>query len=91
MIHISDDFENISFNYLDRTIDSEPGDESDIVHKPDFEKCPQPPSSLDDWIQDGWQHYKSQIIVIEEKQLDLSQYWINETQYIYSNSKLLRI
>ncbi|MHB1454294.1 MAG: hypothetical protein ACYCYM_10135 [Saccharofermentanales bacterium] len=72
---IPDDPENIIFNYVDRTIDSEPGDESEILllaaHKPDFEKCPQPPISLVDWLEDGWQNFKDQIIVIEEKQLDL--------------------
>lgn len=58
---IPQDEENIEFNYLDKT-DEITCDEEDTavilkVRKPDFEKCPTPPDSLENWIEGDWTRY----------------------------------
>lgn len=59
---IPHDTENIFLSYKDRTKDDD--DEVDdnryellSVKKPQFDKCPNPPEIIKDWLLDGWDNY----------------------------------
>ena len=54
---IPDDPENIHVFYRDRIGDVEEENETSVllsVHKPEFERCPQPNSSFKKWLNDDW-------------------------------------
>lgn len=62
------DFPTINFNYLDQNDEEEIEDVILEVRKPEFEDCPQPPASLDGWLEEGWKDYRRQAVV-KEKQI----------------------
>ena len=63
---LPEDPENISVFYPDRVEDeteNEDGNREDIllsVHKPEFQKCPEPDSILMDWLLPGWASYRNE-------------------------------
>jgi len=59
---IPDDTDHISVFYRDRT-DEYPGEDTVIleVRKPEFQRCPEPPVVLKEWLESGWDHYTSDI------------------------------
>lgn len=65
---ITSDEENITFNYLDRTEESEETNSETAtilrIQKPEFELCPPLPNSLDKWLESGWEKYT---IVVKPK------------------------
>ena len=65
---IPDDPENIHVFYRDRIGDVEEENETSVllsVHKPEFERCPQPNSSFKKWLNDGWGEYWKDVSVKE--------------------------
>lgn len=66
---IPNDNDNIMINYNDYiTQDNESEDNDYIikVHKPEFEKCPEPPNELVEWIYGDWDYYKNEVKVREK-------------------------
>lgn len=67
------DPENISIEYSDVTEDDDELEEKNNyllkVHKPEFQKCPEAPDIIKEWLQDGWNDYKKEEVneVIREK------------------------
>lgn len=54
------DPENIKVFYQDRVDDDDTDTPTDIllsVHKPDFQRCPEPSSSFSEWLVEGWEDY----------------------------------
>lgn len=65
------DEENISVLYSDKINDDteENNEESKYllkVHKPDFQKCPEPPEKLKKWLLDDWHHYENDVRIREK-------------------------
>lgn len=63
-----DDPENIRVFYRDRTEDEDADDGTDIlvsVHKPEFQRCPQPYPSFLNWLNDGWDDYRKDVTIKE--------------------------
>ncbi len=58
---IPKDEDNIIFNYIDRTDEDEETASSQAlilkVKKPEFERCPIIPTSIEKWVEDGWQWF----------------------------------
>lgn len=56
------DTDNISVFYRDKT-DEYSGEDTAIleVRKPDFQRCPEPPTVLAEWLESGWDRYTSDI------------------------------
>ena len=55
-----DDSENIKIYYRDRVEDEETESVTSTllsVHKPEFQRCPEPESVLDEWLEQGWDNY----------------------------------
>lgn len=80
---IPKDEKNIEWNYIDRVDDSVNYsdvslelEESEVqilsVTKPDFEKCPQAPNSVLDWLKPGWENYINSVELILEKEIPQS-------------------
>ena len=66
------DKENIQIYYRDRT-DKEESNLSSIlfsVHKPEFEKCPQPDDILLEWLETQWNDYRKEAKVLERRIFD---------------------
>lgn len=63
-----DDPENIKIYYRDRTDDDNLSNESDVllsVHKPEFQRCPEPDQSFSEWLNNGWDDYRNNVSVKE--------------------------
>lgn len=60
---LPDDSENIKMYYRDRVEEDEQSDENDqmrvllSVHKPEFQKCPEPDELFSNWLLLGWNDY----------------------------------
>ena len=55
------DEENIRIYYRDRVEDDEVGNAANIllsVHKPEFQRCPEPDTMLKEWLEPGWDNYR---------------------------------
>ena len=56
-----DDPENIKIYYRDRVEDEETDSATNIllsVHKPEFQRCPEPESVFEEWLEQGWDNYR---------------------------------
>ena len=62
---IPQDDENIAFNYVDRAKEDEVDESPQViilkVKKPEFEICPQPPETLENWLEYGWQRFDKKV------------------------------
>lgn len=56
------DTDNISVFYRDKT-DEYSGEDTTllVVRKPDFQRCPEPPTVLAEWLESGWDRYTNDI------------------------------
>ena len=57
------DEENIRTYYRDRVEDDEVENASNIllsVHKPEFQRCPEPDALLKEWLEPGWDNYRDE-------------------------------
>lgn len=64
------DPENITVFYRDRVENEEFTDTDNVllsVHKPEFEKCPNPAAILRDWLKTGWDYYRNKAEYYEER------------------------
>ncbi len=74
---LPDDPENIKLFYRDRVEDepeNEDGSRENVllaVHKPEFQKCPEPDTIFKDWLLSGWDSYRSEAAVKEFVELQL--------------------
>lgn len=71
--NIPEDPDNISVLYSDKNISDEENeelfDEPNYllkVHKPEFQKCPEPPENLKKWLLDNWNYHKNEARVREK-------------------------
>ena len=56
-----DDPENIKIYYRDRVEDDDVTNITNIllsVHKPEFQRCPDPDDMLKEWLEVGWDNYR---------------------------------
>jgi len=69
--NLPDDPDNIKVFYRDRVEDeaaNEDGTRENVllsVHKPEFQKCPEPDAAFKDWLLPGWDSYRSEAQVKE--------------------------
>lgn len=74
---LTEDPENISVFFRDRVedeIESEDGSRENVllsVHKPEFQKCPEPDTILKEWLLPGWDSYRNEPEVKEFIELPL--------------------
>lgn len=71
--NIPDDPDNISVLYSDKNISDEESeellDEPNYllkVHKPEFQKCPEPPKELEKWLLNIWNYHRDEVKVREK-------------------------
>lgn len=60
---LPDDPNNITVCYRDRVENEDLTDDSNVllsVRKPEYEKCPVPDSSFEDWLKPGWDSFKNE-------------------------------
>lgn len=63
---LPNDPENIGLHYQDRVsddLDSEKAEDGDLilsVHKPEFQKCPEPELSFELWLEPGWNDFRQE-------------------------------
>ena len=63
-----DDPENIKIYYRDRLEEDDTNNTSNVilsVHKPDLQRCPQPDSVIEEWLEYGWDNYRNEVKVKE--------------------------
>ena len=68
--NLPDDPDNISVFYRDRVENEELTDTDNVllsVHKPEFEKCPNPDTILIDWLKPGWDSYRNEAVYFETR------------------------
>ena len=68
------DPDNISVFYRDRVENDDVSDGTSIllsVHKPEFDKCPEPKEIFAAWIQPGWESFRNEAAYIDKKELPL--------------------
>lgn len=68
------DSDNISVFYRDRVENDDVSDSTSIllsVHKPEFDKCPEPKEIFAAWIQPGWESFRNEAAYIDKKELPL--------------------
>lgn len=56
-----EDPENIKTYYRDRVEDDEAENVANVllsVHKPEFQRCPEPEAVLEEWLEEGWDNYR---------------------------------
>ena len=67
---LPNDPENISLHYQDRVsddLDSEKAEDGNLilsVHKPEFQKCPEPELSFELWLEPGWNDFRQEASVV---------------------------
>jgi len=66
---IPNDSENITVFYRDR-VDDEASDNNVLleVRKPEFQRCPEPPSNIIKWLEPGWDRFSNSPIIKETQQ-----------------------
>jgi hypothetical protein len=70
------DPENIIVSYRDRVENDEVATSTSVllsVHKPEFDKCPEPAKIFASWLQPGWESFRNDAPFIEKKELKLSE------------------
>lgn len=86
---IHNDSENISIYYRDRTEEDSLGSELNniilSVHKPEFQNCPEPDNAFADWLENGWNSYKMDVIVKDSMTL------FSTEQIVYFNDDEERV
>lgn len=76
-----DDPENIRIYYRDRVEDEEAETASNIllsVHKPEFQRCPEPEQAFAEWLEQGWDNYRRELKTKELLLRPLSQLDVSE-------------
>ena len=76
-----DDPENIKIYYRDRIEDEESERVADTilsVHKPEFQRCPEPDPAFEEWLEEGWADYRNKVVRKESilrplEQMDFSE------------------
>lgn len=71
-----DDPENIVVSYRDRVENDEVATSTSVllsVHKPEFDKCPEPAKIFASWLQPGWESFRNDAPFIEKKELKASE------------------
>lgn len=76
-----DDPENIKIYYRDRIEDEETERIADTilsVHKPEFQRCPEPDPAFEEWLEEGWADYRNKVVRKESilrplEQMDFSE------------------
>lgn len=71
-----DDPENISIFYRDRVENEEATNDENVllsVHKPEFEKCPEPDTIFASWLITGWDSFRNDPQFIESRSLNIEQ------------------
>ena len=72
---LPDDHDNISIFFRDRVEDEDQNKDSNndrillSVHKPEFQKCPEPELTFKDWLLPGWDNYRNEPTVKESIEL----------------------
>ena len=66
---IPEDTENISISYRDRLKDDELSEDTTFdeilsVKKPEFQKCPDPPKNIIEWLNSGWEYFYNEASVL---------------------------
>ena len=62
------DPENIQIYYRDRVQEEDLEHTTDIllaVHKPEFQRCPEPDVDIREWLEDGWEDYRQEVAIKE--------------------------
>ena len=63
-----EDPDNIKIYYRDRVEDDEAENVTNVllsVHKPEFQRCPEPGDMLEEWLETGWDNYRSEVKIKE--------------------------
>ena len=74
---LPDDHDNISIFFRDRVEDEDQNKDSNndrillSVHKPEFQKCPEPELTFKDWLLPGWDNYRNESKVKESIELQI--------------------
>ncbi|WP_022818985.1 AAA domain-containing protein [Fusobacterium russii] len=94
--NIHGDKENINLNYMDRLNEEIVEESSDKivlleVKKPEFEKIPVLPKSLEDWVYDGWDDFKQELKRIEKKPEDIEETEENSKEFEKFEDKKSRV
>ena len=58
---LPDDPENIRVYYRDRVAEEDAENTTDVllsIHKPEFQSCPDPDPSFENWLELGWNDYR---------------------------------
>lgn len=76
--NIHEDIENINLNYMDRLNEETIEESSDKailleVRKPEFEKIPSLPKSLENWLYEGWDDFRQELKKLEEKSKNIEE------------------
>ena len=68
---LPDDPEHITVTYRDRVEEEQSNVATDTpiltVHKPEFQRCPQPAACLDSWLKAGWNDWRVEVQRVEYK------------------------
>ncbi|MEG0022251.1 MAG: AAA domain-containing protein [Bacilli bacterium] len=71
--NIPEDDENISLEYSDKTDDDDSNEDLNYllkVHKPEFQKCPEPPHELKKWLFNDWNYHKNDAKIRQQIELN---------------------
>ena len=71
ILGIPRDAHNIEVFYRDRVEEESAGTGSELlrVHKPEFQKCPEPDDVLTEWLNQGWESFRNEVRIIENKNI----------------------
>lgn len=78
---LPEDPENIKVYYRDRVEEEDTENTTNVllsVHKPEFQSCPDPNSSLENWLERGWSDYRNKARVKNYILLPLDQLRLSE-------------
>ncbi len=73
---LPNDPENIGIFYQDRTDAEEVSSTENItllsVHKPEYERCPEPAPVFSGWLTPGWDLFRNEVSIIQQRPIDVS-------------------
>lgn len=71
ILGIPSDAQNIEVFYRDRVEEESTGTGSELlrVHKPEFQKCPEPDAVLAEWLNQGWESFRNEVRILETKNI----------------------
>lgn len=66
------DTQNIKIYYRDRVVEEDFDSNNALlrVHKPEFEKCPEPDQNFANWLYDGWKSFRNEAHVHETRKIN---------------------